>query len=180
MKNIIIDTIQTILAAIAVFLILQTLVGGSKVEGASMESSLPHNSYVLVNKISYLQPMFWTTSNSKLTDSSYLFNPPKRGDIIVFSPPYPNNPDYVKRVIAIPGDKIHIKNGRILINDTIFQEPFVSNIGNYSMHSITIPPGKVFVLGDNRSFSEDSRSFGPIDRQNIVGKVWFTIWPINQ
>ena len=178
MKNIIIDTLETILAAIAVFLILQTLVAGSRVEGSSMGTTLPHNSYVLISKMRYLQPLFWTSSNTKANDSSYLFDPPKRGEIIIFDPPYPNNPDYVKRIIAIAGDTVRIRNGMVSVNDNLLKEPYISNQGSFNMPPITIPRGEIFVLGDNRSFSEDSRSFGPIKREKVIGKVWFTIWPM--
>jgi len=127
----------------------------------------------------YLQPVFWTTSSSRVNDSTYLFDAPKRGEIIVFHSPYPNNPDYVKRVIAVPGETISIKNGTILVNDRPLEEPYITNKSVSNMQPTIIPPGEIFVLGDNRSYSEDSRSFGPISRESIIGKVWFIVWPLN-
>lgn len=112
----------------------------------------------------------------------YWFSSPEYGDIIVFR--YPSDPryHYIKRVIALPGDSIEIKNGEVYVNGEKLVEPYINEktLMDYKMEKV--PNGTVFVLGDNRNWSRDSRypDVGPVPLENVIGKAAFRIWPISK
>ena len=120
-----------------------------------------------------------------LTDKiSYRFNEPERGNVIVFKAP--NNPrrDYIKRVIALPTESVLLKDNHIFVNGKLLPEDYLDpdeqiNGGAYLREGteITLKPGEYFVLGDNRDRSQDSRTWGPITKDKIIGKVFFRYWP---
>lgn len=141
------------------------------VKGASMEPNFFDKEYLIVNEI------------------SYHFNNPQRGDVIVFR--YPGNPQeyYIKRVIGLPGEKVQIKDGKVMIyNDKYpdgkvlnenYLEEGVSTNGS-SEEVISLKDEEYFVLGDNRQFSKDSRYFGPVNRSYIIGKVLLRGLPVDK
>jgi len=102
-----------------------------------------------------------------------------RGDVIVFR--YPRDPSvsYIKRVIALPGDRIRIDRGRVVLNGRALHEPYVPQEyrDDRSMSETTVPPNSYFVLGDHRNVASDSREFGPVDRSLVYGKAVFVYWP---
>ena len=112
----------------------------------------------------------------------YRFEKIERGDVVVFN--YPRDPQksYIKRVIALPGDRLTVDSGRVYVNGKQLSEPYVPD--RYrdirSIASITIPPHEYFVMGDHRSISSDSRDFGPVERHFIYGKAEFVYWPTDQ
>jgi signal peptidase I len=104
---------------------------------------------------------------------SYWFDPVPRGDLVVFIPSHDPRA-FVKRVVAVGGDRISINDGLVVLNDTIIEEPYVSPGNNTlasSMRDVTIPAGKLFVMGDNRDRSEDSRTYGLVNVSGVVGRV---------
>ncbi|MCX7921835.1 MAG: signal peptidase I [Clostridia bacterium] len=126
----------------------------------------------------------------------YYFSQPKRGDIIIFEHqpgslkgllkylpiPNPQEVDYIKRVIAVPGDEIEIKDGAVYLNGKKLDEPYAKGV-TYNFNTdkpIKIPENKIFVMGDNREHSSDSRQFGPIDIDKVRGKAVFRIWPLQE
>jgi len=137
------------------------------VDGYSMEPNFYNNEYLLVNKLSY-----------RLSE-------PKRGDVIVFQAP--NNPqyDYIKRIIGLPGDEITIKEGIVYLNGSFLDEKYLeadtqtnlTNI-NKSTLKITLGEDEYFVMGDNRDHSSDSRQFGALSADHIIGKAWFNVYPL--
>ncbi len=149
-----------IIALVLAFFIITFVVQSFVVDGSSMEPTLHHGQRLLVNKF-----LFYFTS-------------PKPGDIIVFR--YPANPreDFIKRVIGIGGDTIGIADGRVLVNNEPLEEPYLTE-PTYGNHAIQVPPGKIFVLGDNRNNSRDSRypDVGLLSRKDIIGKATFIYWP---
>ena len=108
---------------------------------------------------------------------SYKVSRVERGDVVVFAAPVDKKVDFIKRVIGLPGENITIKDKSVYINDLKLDEPYtgVPTIGDINL---TIGADEFFVLGDNRSASSDSRSFGPILRKSIKGKVWLVYWPL--
>ena len=119
-----------------------------------------------------------------LTDKvSYRTGDPSRGDIIVFRAPVQPVDDYIKRIIGLPGERVMIKEGKVFINGTVLEEPYLSSdlqtqastIGEGN--EIKVPSGEYFVMGDNRSNSTDSRRLGTIKRKKIIGRAWVTYWP---
>jgi signal peptidase I len=121
---------------------------------------------------------------------SYRIHDPRQGDIVVFHRPAAANPDVVpedvliKRVIALGGDTIEIKKGRVFVNNGLLSEDYLNDNHtcyptlNYPKH--TVPAGDVFVMGDNRCNSIDSRTFGPVSDSSIIGRAFARIWPINK
>lgn len=108
---------------------------------------------------------------------TYRIYKPKRGDVIVFKAPGPNNVDFIKRIIGLPGETVKIQDENIFINGDKLTEPYEKQHTDGNIE-LTLPPNKYFVLGDNRGASSDSRSFGAIDKSALKGKAWLVYWPI--
>jgi len=136
-----------------------------------------------------MEPSFYDQEYLIIDEISYRFSTPERGDVIVFK--YPRDPKeyFIKRVIALPGEKVQIKNGEIYIYNS--QSPFGSKLSeNYldsetktyglSEEIIVLEDGEYYVLGDNRNSSKDSRSFGSVDDSFIIGKVLLRGWPFDR
>lgn len=105
-----------------------------------------------------------------------------RGDVVVFEYPRDRSKSYIKRVIGLPGDVVHIDHGRVSVNGKRLDEPYVPPRfeDDQSEPDMKVPAGQYFVMGDHRSISFDSRVFGPVDRQLIYGKAAFVFWPMGQ
>jgi signal peptidase I len=149
--------------AIAAFIII-FLYQPVKVEGVSMMPSLEDQERIFVNKFVYrLEPI-------------------ERGDVVVFKYPRDPSQSYIKRVIAVAGDRLRIDGGQVYVNDEPLDEPYVppAYTDAHSYPEITIQPGYYFVLGDHRSMSRDSREFGPFDQSYIYGKAVFGYWPMDK
>lgn len=165
------DTVQTFLIAAAVFLVIYVfLFRPFEVKGESMYPSFYNNEYVLTNLI------------------SLRFQNPKQGDVIVFKAPLDPERDYIKRVIGVPGDTILVKDGKVYVNnnelnETAYLKPDIKTYpGNFLIGEtpITVPEGKYFVMGDNRLNSSDSREWGFVKKDEIIGNSMFVYWPINR
>ncbi|MGI6119960.1 MAG: signal peptidase I [Desulfosporosinus sp.] len=110
------------------------------------------------------------------------FDQIKHGDIIVFHPPpeAQATEDYIKRVVGLAGDKIQIRNHKTYVNDQLLFEPYVVDQSKYDFGPFVVPPGTVFVMGDNRNNSADSREWGVLPTESIIGRALFRYWPLNQ
>lgn len=168
------DIIETVVIALSIFLIIYLFVASPhQVNGQSMVPTFQSGEYVLSDKVSY------RTGN------------PHRGDVIVFhSPPQAECPegtgcDFIKRVIGLPGESIQVHDNHIYINGQPLTEPYIpkdfeTNAGLATKNkTIVLGPDEFFVCGDNRPYSSDSRSWGPIHKNEIVGKAIFRYWPLN-
>ena len=153
------DIIAPILVGLAFLALFQVTVGSFKVYGSSMLPGIEQGDYILVSK------------------ATYFFNKPQRGNIIVFHSPQDPNTDLIKRIIAVPGDTVEIKDNTVFVNDTALVEPYTMEPPHYLMLPEEIPTGHYFVLGDNRNNSSDSHRGWTLPRENIVGKAWITYWP---
>lgn len=157
------DVLETILPALLIVLVVNMfLAQATRVEGQSMEPSLHNNERLIIEKI------------------SYRFHPPRRGDIVVIKMPNRQSDPLIKRVIGLPGETIEIRDGHVYINGQLLQEPYLQQLtyGNTGPHVISL--GSVFVLGDNRGASNDSRSFGEVRLSDIIGRAWFRYWPLHE
>jgi signal peptidase I len=155
----ILDTAETLLLAVVLYIIIQTLTARIKVESTSMVPTLRTNDYVVVNKL------------------AYKLGGPKRGDIIVFKyPPDPTQIPYIKRVIGLPGDQIHIAEGKVYINEVQLTEPYL-RVSTNQGGDWTVPEDSLFVMGDNRNGSSDSRAWGMVPLGNVIGKAEVVYWP---
>jgi signal peptidase I len=169
------DIIETVVIALSIFLILYLFImQPHQVNGQSMDPTYHHGEYVMTDKL------------------SYKFGLPQRGEVVVFeAPPAANCPDgngcdFIKRIIGIPGDTIEIRDNHIFINNVILNESYIADsvktvAGAYTSDGpIIVPPGSYFAVGDNREHSSDSRVWGPIALDHIVGKVFFRYWPLDR
>ncbi|MFQ3616507.1 MAG: signal peptidase I [Cyanobacteriota bacterium] len=116
---------------------------------------------------------------------SYRLHPPKQGDIVVFDPPaqlqqlgYTTDQAFIKRVIGQPGQTVQVHLGKVWIDGEPLTEPYIAEPPSYEMRSVTVPPGHVFVMGDNRNNSNDSHVWGFLPVENIIGRAIFRFYPI--
>lgn len=183
------ELMRTILLAMIVFIGARTVVLPYEVEGASMFPNLHDQERVLVNRTVYFHfspaaLVNWLPGvEVSFGKEIYPFHPPERGDIIVLDPPVRSNQPYIKRIIALPGESVSFRDGYVYVNGERLDEPYIDGAITECRHSKycnieEIGPGEVYVLGDNRDNSSDSRSFGPVRIEDIVGKAWFTNWPL--
>ena len=147
-----------------------------QVRGPSMEPTLSQDNRVVVNRIGSLQ----LGGFSLFGTGGFVFQGPERGDVIIFEPQTYGNDSVVKRVIGIPGDNIDISRlGLVTVNGQ--EERFGSGYSapkGYFRYPVMVPPGHYFVLGDNRGASLDSRDWGFLPAEDIVGKAWAVVWPV--
>jgi signal peptidase I len=181
---------KTLLLAVIVFVGARMVVLPYEVEGASMTPNLLNHERVLVNRTVYfhfdLNQMLDYIPGVDLsgTREIFPFHAPQRGDVVVLNPPITSNEPYIKRVIGLPGESVTFQNGYVYINGVQLDEPYIDGPITYCTGSPNcdlgpIPAGYVFVLGDNRDASSDSRVFGLVKIDDIVGKAWFTNWPLD-
>ena len=144
------------------------------VNGPSMEPALMEDHRVLVNRLGAIS--FWGISLYGQPD--FIFEGPERGDIIVFEPQQHGNEMIVKRVIGLPGDQVEISNGIVMVNDVPTNYVNIrTDAKSHLRFPVIVPPDEYFVLGDNRDQSNDSRNWGYVPTEDIVGKVWMLYWP---
>lgn len=155
------ELIETLALTLVIFLLVRFAAPNFRIEGFSMEPDFHDGQYLFVNRL------------------IYMLQPPERGDVIVFIPPTSSSRDYIKRVIGLPGERVEVVNGRILIGGQELQEPYPLNPGTYSYGPVTVGTDEYFVLGDNRDNSSDSHSWGMLDAKKIIGKAWITYWPLD-
>jgi signal peptidase I len=126
-----------------------------------------------------MQPNFYVGYRVMTEKISYYFHEPQRGDVVLVERPA-NEGNLIKRVIGLPGETIEVKDGQTLINGQPIDEPWVKNWGGPGYPATQIPEGQVFIMGDNRPNSRDSRSFGPVPIETIMGRGWFVYWPLEE
>lgn len=164
------DIIEVVVFAVAIFLFVYLLIlRPHKIKGSSMEPNFPDKEYLLTEKVTY-----------------YL-EAPKRGDVIVFKPPISEEDEFIKRIIALPGETVSVMNGRLYINGKLLSESYLdSNLvtagGNFLSEGekVTVPNDEYFVAGDNRPHSSDSRTWGFVTKKRISGRAWLIYWPPKQ
>ncbi|SRR5579884_1152979 len=157
------DVGETIILTLLMFLVIRLAVQDFQVDGYSMVPTLQNTQFVLVDKL------------------SYFFGSPQRGDIIVFEFPLDHSQNFVKRIIGVPGDRIDITAaGQVSVNGVPIQEPYVNDLDN-PQGNITriLGPNQYYVLGDNRGGSYDSRYWGAVRRDEIIGKASLVYWPLS-
>lgn len=158
------EYVETLVGAAVLAVFIMTFVARAfTVEGPSMMPTLEDGQRLLVDRL------------------TYRFREPQRGDVVVFR--YPANPreHFIKRIIGLPGDEIRISRGRVFVNGVALEEPYLAGPMFGSFGPVVVPPGRYFVLGDNRNNSEDSRDrrVGFVPRENLVGRAIWRYWPIS-
>ncbi|MEA2510616.1 MAG: signal peptidase [Thermomicrobiales bacterium] len=183
---------RTVLLAALVFVGARMFVLPYEVEGASMTPSLRDHERVLVNRSVYyhfdVNGVLNLLPGVDISDERviYPFHPPQRGDIVVLNPPVNHQTQpYIKRVIGLAGETVSFRNGYVYIDGKRLDEPYIGgaitdcNLAD-GCRAGPVPAGYVFVLGDNRDNSADSRSFGFVRIDDIIGKAWFANWPLDR
>ena len=183
------EIVETLLLAVVIFLAVRLVVLNFKVDGESMVPNLHDTEMLLVNRNAYLHFDLNRLLNPLPGEDRegerivYPFDPPERGDIVVFEPPVSSDKPYIKRVIGLPGETISFHRGEVYVNDEPLDEPYIDDgitrCERDENCNVTVPEGEVYVLGDNRENSSDSRVFGPVSVDQIVGKAWFSYWPLD-
>ena len=187
MKNVFREILDAVGLSLVVFILIQTSMQNFKVEGASMSPTLDSGQYLIVNKLAYVNVdlvrlskliPIWRVKELK---DNHNVRSPIRGEIIVFRFPDPNpnnrKRDFVKRVIGVPGDKIAIVNGVVWVNGEPLYEGYLRFRDAFNLGERVLKEKHYFVLGDNRTGSNDSRAWGTVPEENILGKVWSIYWP---
>ena len=175
------ENIEAILVAIVIALFIRTfVVQAFKIPSGSMKQTLQIGDHILVNKFIYGLKIPY------LSKTIISIKKPRRGDIVVFKYPVDPNKDFIKRVVGIPGDTVQIKNKRVFINAQPIEDPHAHYTSSPilkgklsprdNLAPITVPDGKVFVMGDNRDNSHDSRFWGFVDQRDILGKAFIIYW----
>ena len=177
---------EALILALIVFLVIQGSIRNFKVDGSSMLPSLQGGQYLLVNKLVYFKldtsrlsrgiPFWEEDTPSK----HFAIHPPRRGEVIVFRFPKDPSKDFVKRVIGLPGEEVEIVSGTPYIDGVPLEEPYLSTQERSNMSPLLLGDGEYFVMGDNRRSSNDSRNWGAVPEENILGKVWVVYWPFTQ
>jgi signal peptidase I len=166
------EIVEVIVLTLAIFFVVQTFVAQPyQIHQGSMEATLEPDQFVLVDK---LTPRF----------DAY-----KRGDIVVFAPPESwarGGTPFIKRVIGLGGDTVEIRDGRVVVNGTDLVEPYLFQLDGQAQPTIdpldrgswTVPVGDLFLMGDHRAVSEDSRLFGTVPIDHVIGRAWLRYWPV--
>ncbi len=162
--------LETVVFIASIFLVFYLfIVQPNQVKGASMENTFHDREYIFTSKI------------------SYKFGPIKHGDVVIFKSPKNNEIELIKRVIALPGDTVLIQNETVYVNNEPLDEQYIKNptqtiAGGAVVEGVpvTIEDGFMFVMGDNRGGSSDSREFGPVPESLLVGQVIYRYYPVNK
>lgn len=156
----------TLLITIVLFIGLHASAQAVPLDGPSMQPGLHTDERVLVNSL------------------AYTFHGPQRGDVVVFHPPTALDERYIKRVIGLPGDTITLTLDHVIVNGVTLDEPYITpappgETENQEPQTIKLNENQYFVMGDNRTNSQDSRFFGPITQREIIGEAEFVVWPLS-
>ncbi len=163
MKDLFREVAQTLILALLLALIIRGyLVETYLVYGPSMEPSLFEGERLLVNKL------------------VYRFRDPAPGEVIVFREPGVDGRNLVKRVVAVDGQMIEVRNGDVFLDGNLVRESFVISPSSDTIPTHQVPDGTIFVMGDNRANSLDSRYFGPVDTESVRGRAFIIFWPLSR
>ena len=153
------ELVQTVLPAVLLALLLNHFVAqGTYVSGQSMEPNLHSEQRLIIEKVSY-----------KLRD-------PQRGEIVVVDVPHSEIP-LIKRVIGLGGESVEIRQNHLFVDGGLIEEPYITAPYQRDFGPVVVPEKHIFVMGDNRNGSNDSRSFGPVPIDHIEGRAWVSYWP---
>lgn len=164
------EMVEVFVVSASIFVVVYLfLMQPHQVKGSSMFPTFKDGEYVLTDKVTYRTRR------------------PTYGDVIVFKAPINENFDFIKRVIAVPGDRVMIAGGKVLVNgnplpETYLPPEYTTVAGQFLQQGVeyVVPEGSVFAMGDNRDHSSDSRDWGPVPDQNIIGRAFFRYFPVNK
>ena len=165
------EVLETIVPAVLIALLINLfLAQATRVYGQSMEPNLHTDQRLIVEKVSY----------NRYFRQFLSLDGPTHGDVVVISLENQGGELLIKRIIGLPGDTIEIHDSQVFVNNIPLTEPYLADITTGRYGPVVVPPLHVFVLGDNRSYSNDSRNFGTVPIEDVVGRAWFSYWPPDQ
>lgn len=157
------DAAGTLVPAIVIALLIHVfLAQATRVYGQSMEPNLHTDERLVIEKF------------------SYHFHGPRRGDVVVLRDPSGGSELLIKRVVGLPGERVTLANGKVYIDGVALKEPYLNQVTQGVARSWVVPPLSVFVMGDNRSASRDSRIFGPVPLEELIGRALLRYWPLGE
>ncbi len=163
MRTLLVELLSTFVPALLIALLIHAFLAQSTiVYGQSMEPNLRSDQRLMVEKV------------------SYRLHGPRRGDIVVLADPTGGPIPLIKRVVGLPGERITVTNGRVYVDGTRLDEPYLTQVTQGEGRSWVVPPMQVFVMGDNRGNSKDSRYFGTVPLDTVLGHAVFRFWPIDE
>jgi signal peptidase I len=174
------ETLEVIALAILMFLAVRAVGQNFVVDGSSMFPSFEDGQLLIVNRLAYRTfDVSWIPGVDE--DAWRPFGEPQPGDVVVFE--FSNDPtgerDFIKRVIAVPGQTVQVANGTVLIDGVPVEEPYIAEAPRYDVGPTLVLPGMVWVLGDNRNNSFDSHSWGMLEQSKIIGRADIVYWPLS-
>ncbi|GCE30647.1 signal peptidase I [Dictyobacter alpinus] len=155
------EIIELIVITLLLFVVIRFIIHGYHMQSANMQPAISTDAYVMVNR------------------TSYMLGKPQRGDAVVLHYPPDTNIDVMGRIIGLPGDTIKTDNQHVTVNGTVLNEAYVKTPFNPEGHEWKVPADAYFILNDNRQMTDDSRNWGPVNRDMIVGKAVVVFWPVN-
>jgi signal peptidase I len=187
LRTLVNEIVETGIFILVVFFIVRGMVQNFKIEGHSMDPTLDHGQYILVNKLVYFHfdlnaPLRLLPGKQELPSKTvYPFHLPRRGDIVVFHAPVEFQRDYIKRVIGLPGEHVEIREGQVFINGEHLDEPYLEVETTcetmLSSCDMVVPHDSIYVMGDNRPYSSDSRAWEALPLDHVIGQAWISYWP---
>ncbi|TAJ16284.1 MAG: signal peptidase I [Dehalococcoidia bacterium] len=172
------ETLEVIALALIMFLSVRVVAHNYIVDGASMVPTFQSSELVIVNRLAYREiDLSWLPGGGTFRP----FGKPSPGDVVVFLyQEQPRERDFIKRVIAVPGQSVEVRDGHVYVDGHPLQEPYINAPPNYAMPVTVVPEGAVFVLGDNRNNSFDSHLFGVVPQSRLIGRAELRYWPLSR
>lgn len=157
------NVVSTVVPAVFIALLVNVFVAQAMVvQGPSMQPNLYYDQRVMVEKVTYR-----------------FIRGPRRGDVVIVEVPGEEEP-LIKRVVALAGETVEVRDGQVFIDGQLLDEPWTIQQGGANHPATLVPPLHIFILGDNRGSSRDSRSFGPVSVDQLIGRAWLVYWPLDQ
>ena len=173
------EALEVVALALLMFIAVRAVAQNFVVDGASMQPSFHNGELVIVNKLAYrsfdISWLPWTDETDWRP-----FGDPQPGDVVVFRFPQDPDRDFIKRVVAVPGQTVEVSDGHVLVDGVPVEESYLEEAPRYRYGPEMVPPDQVFVLGDNRNNSYDSHSWGVLDRSAIIGRADLRYWPLDR
>jgi signal peptidase I len=170
------EVLEVVALALVMFLAVRFVAQNFVVDGSSMSPTFATGDLLIVNKLAYSSfDISWLPWSEN--EAWQPFGDPSAGDVVVFHFPGSDDRDFIKRVIATPGQTVQVERGQVFVDGVLLDEPFIADAPRYDYGPEVVPNGMLFVLGDNRNNSYDSHSWGMLDRAELIGRAEFRYWP---
>ena len=176
------ELVRTAIQVLVLFLVISALIGRFEIHQVSMEPNFHEGQRVIVSKLDNIWDNILVKTAHAAEPGSSPFTP-KRGQVVVFYPPSGTGDALIKRVVGVPGDSIELREDGVWINDRVLEEPYVNGqptACNGACQPVKLDEDMFFLMGDNRPSSLDSRSFGPVRGDRIIGRVVMRYWPLDK